>query len=141
MNTPKSLQPCSSSPIKTLSGSAERVVLPVPDKPKKRATSSSFEIAWFAEQCIGIVNLSGSKKFKRVKTGPLPYNVEYQLQALKCKPRALGEDELALIADLKSMDEVMPRPTPDAQKELLDRIRNNGSEEIDETLEDEFNVA
>ena len=39
-----------------------------------------------------------------------------RLQALKCKPRALGEDELALIADLKSMDEVMPRPTPDAQK-------------------------
>ena len=31
-----------------------------------------------------------------------------------------------MIADLKSMDEVMPRPTPDAQKELLDRIRDNG---------------
>ena len=28
-------------------------------------------------------------KFKRVKTGPLAYNVEYQLQVLKCKPRAL----------------------------------------------------
>ena len=27
-------------------------------------------------------------KFKRVKTGPLPYNVEYQLQPLKCKPSA-----------------------------------------------------
>ena len=48
---------------------------------------------------------------------------------------------MALIADLKSMDEVMPRPTPDAQKELLDRIRDNGSNDIDETLEDEFNVA
>ena len=57
--------------------------------------------------------------FKRVKTGPLPYNVEYQLQALKCKPRALTEDELTAIADLKSMDDVMSRPTPDAQKELL----------------------
>jgi len=31
--------------------------------------------------------------FKRVKTGPLPYNVEYQLQVLKCKPRALDDDE------------------------------------------------
>ena len=82
-------------------------------------------------------------QFKRVKTGPLPYNVEYQLQALICKPRALGEEELALIADLKSMDEVMPRPTADAQKELLDRIRDNvgGAEEIDETLEDEFKIA
>ena len=81
--------------------------------------------------------------FKRVKTGPLPYNVEYQLQALKCKPRALTEAELSAVADLKSMDEVMPRPTPDAQKELLDKIRDNlsGTDEIDESIEDEFNVS
>ena len=80
-------------------------------------------------------------QFKRVKTGPLPYNVEYQLQALKCKTRALDEGELELVSDLKSMDEVMPRPTPDAQKELLDRIRDSGTEEIDETIEDEFKIA
>ena len=79
--------------------------------------------------------------FKRVKTGPLPYNVEYQLQARKCKPRALTEDELALLGDLKSMDDVMPRPTPDAQKELLDRVRNAGNEADDELLEEEFNVG
>lgn len=82
-------------------------------------------------------------KFKRVKTGPLPYNVEYQLQPLKCKPRALTESELEAVSDLKSMDDVMPRPTPDAQKELLDRIRDNtgGAEEIDESIEDEFKIA
>jgi len=81
--------------------------------------------------------------FKRVKTGPLPYNVEYQLQALKCKPRALDADEMASIEGLKSMDEVMPRPTPDAQKELLDRLRNAPSKEDadNETLEEEFNIA
>ena len=79
--------------------------------------------------------------FKRVKTGPLPYNVEYQLQALKCKPRALEEGELAIIADLKSMDDVMSRPTPDAQKELLDRVRNHGDETDDEALDAEFDVA
>ena len=39
------------------------------------------------------------------------------------------------------MDEVMPRPTPDAQKELLDRIRTNGGEEIDECIEEEFKIA
>jgi hypothetical protein len=78
--------------------------------------------------------------FKRVKTGPLPYNVEYQLQALKCKPRALDDSELSAIAELKSMDDVMPRPTPDAQKELLDRLRDSGSNEIDESIEDEFKV-
>ena len=80
-------------------------------------------------------------KFKRVKTGPLPYNVEYQLQPLKCKPSALSTSDAALAADVKSMDDVMPRPTPDAQKELLDRIRQETVSEIDETLEDEFNVA
>jgi len=79
--------------------------------------------------------------FKRVKTGPLPYNVEYQLQALKCKPRALDAAELAAIADLKSMDDVMSRPTPDAQKELLDRVRNHGNETDDEALDEEFNVG
>jgi hypothetical protein len=79
--------------------------------------------------------------FKRVKTGPLPYNVEYQLQALKCKPRALDAAELAAIADLKSMDDVMSRPTPDAQKELLDRVRNHGDETDDEALDAEFNVG
>ena len=83
-------------------------------------------------------------KFKRVKTGPLPYNVEYQLQVLKCKPRPLDEEESGLVANLKSMDEVMPRPTPDAQKELLDRIREGASEASnvdEEALEDEFNIG
>mgnify|MGYP000255351911 FL=1 len=79
--------------------------------------------------------------FKRVKTGPLPYNVEYQLQALKCKPRPLTDEERATIADLKSMDDVMTRPTADAQKELLDRVRNHGDETDDEALDAEFNVG
>ena len=80
-------------------------------------------------------------KFKRVKTGPLPYNVEYQLQVLKCKQRTLSEDEMAAISDLKSMDDVMPRPTPDAQKTLLDEIRADASGDMDEELEAEFKMA
>jgi len=80
-------------------------------------------------------------KFKRTKTGPLAYNVEYQLQVLKCKPRPLDETELALVEGLKSMDDVMARPTPDAQKTLLDEIRDAGAEEIDESLEDEFKIG
>lgn len=82
--------------------------------------------------------------FKRVKTGPMPYNVEYQLQQLKCQKakRPLTEDELKIVANLKSMDDVMPRPTPDAQKELLDRINNSRSDTtIDESIEDEFRIA
>lgn len=80
-------------------------------------------------------------KFKRAKTGPLPYNVEYQLQVLKCKPRPLTDAERSLVQDLKSMDDVMPRPTPDAQKELLERLRTGGSsEDIDDEIEAEFNI-
>ena len=80
--------------------------------------------------------------FKRVKTGPMAYNVEYQLQALKCKQRALDESEMELIKDLKSMDEVLPRPTPDAQKELLDRIRAGSSNSnTDESIDEEFQVS
>ena len=81
-------------------------------------------------------------KFKKVKTGPLAYNVEYQLQVLKCKPRPLTEKEAELVANLKSMDDVMPRPTPDAQKELLDRVRQAETNEIDdEALDAEFDVS
>ena len=78
--------------------------------------------------------------FKRVKTGPMAYNVEYQLQALKCKPRALDDNEMELVAELKSMDEVLPRPTPDAQKELLDRLRAGSSDNADEKSVEEFDV-
>jgi hypothetical protein len=81
-------------------------------------------------------------KFKRVKTGPLPYNVEYQLQVLKCKQRELSDSEKEMIADLKSMDDVMPRPTPDAQKALLDDIRDGDAENADkDILEDEFALS
>jgi hypothetical protein len=60
--------------------------------------------------------------FQRVKTGPMAFNVEYRLQALKCKVRALSEAESSAIAEIRSMDDVLPRPTPDAQLELLQRV-------------------
>jgi hypothetical protein len=79
--------------------------------------------------------------FKRLKTGPMAYNVEYQLQPLKCKPRPLTDEEQELISELRSMDEVLPRPTPDAQKELLDRIRAGSSNsDADESINDEFDI-
>ncbi len=85
--------------------------------------------------------------FKRVKTGPQTYNVEYQLQALKCKKRSLTEAERSLIASLKSMDDVLPRPTADAQKELLERISRgvpetdaNGAVEVPEEVESELDL-
>ena len=72
----------------------------------------------------------------------MAYNVEYQLQALKCKQRPLDEKEMDLISELKSMDEVLSRPTPDAQKELLDRIRAGAANSnTDESIDEEFQVS
>jgi len=76
--------------------------------------------------------------FKRVKTGPMAFNVEYQLQVLRCKTRALDESEKELIEGLKSMDEVLPRPSADAQKELLDRVRSGSNESPDAEVASEF---
>ena len=76
--------------------------------------------------------------FKRLKTGPQVFNVEYQLQMLKCKPRALEDWEQELVADLKSMDDVLPRPTPDAQLELLKRVQGADS---NESVDEEFDVS
>ena len=80
--------------------------------------------------------------FRKAKTGPLPINVEYTLQVLKCKPRELTSEELELIVGIKSMDEVMPRPSPQQQKDLLDKIKNGSPKEnIDENLDEEFKVS
>ena len=50
--------------------------------------------------------------FKRQKTGPAAFNVEYTLQVLRCKNRALTPEEKELVANAKSIDEILPRQTP-----------------------------
>lgn len=78
--------------------------------------------------------------FEKKKTGPLPINVEYELKVLRCKPRPLTEEERDLLKDLKSMDEVLPRPTADQQKQLLDKLNQGSSENVDEDIGDELEV-
>jgi hypothetical protein len=80
--------------------------------------------------------------FEKKKTGSQVYNVEYQLRPLACKKRPLTEREMELYADMKSVDDVISRPTPDAQKALLDRIHGVKAEnQDDESIEDEFKVG
>ena len=81
--------------------------------------------------------------FLKEKTGPHIFNVEYTLQVLKCKKRPLDKKELAVVAEMKSMDDVMVRPTPEAQKEFLERIRNASKpqETDEESIEKEFDVT
>jgi len=67
--------------------------------------------------------------FKRVKTGPLAYNVEYQLQVLRCKTRALSEAERELVGAAKSIDEKYVRPTEDEVLALLTKITTNSEDD------------
>ena len=76
--------------------------------------------------------------FKRVKTGPQVYNVEYQLQVLKCKVRALDNDEAALVAGLQSMDDILPRPTAESQKEFLENLMSESAGSIPNEVEEEL---
>jgi hypothetical protein len=67
--------------------------------------------------------------FKRTKTGPLAFNVSYDLQVLRCKARSLTEDERAMADAAKSIDDKYPRPTPDEVKALLDKITSGADDE------------
>lgn len=83
-------------------------------------------------------------KFRKAKTGPLPINVEYTLQVLKCKPRPLTDEERAIVDASKPIDEIIPRKTPAEQKELIEKIKFGGGAEnddsVDENVSDEFKV-
>jgi len=70
--------------------------------------------------------------FKRQKTGPLAFNVEYTLQVLRCKPRALSDAERELAEKAQNIDEKFPRPTADEVKALLDKIAEQGDEDSSE---------
>ena len=75
--------------------------------------------------------------FKRQKTGPLPFNVEYTLQVLRCKPRALSAEERALADAAQNIDEKFPRPTADEVKALLEKINTQGEDEEGDSAEQE----
>jgi hypothetical protein len=81
-------------------------------------------------------------KFNRRKTGPLAINVEYTLQTVKClnSKGPLTEAEKAAIAEAKTIEELLPRATPTAQKELLEKLQKGETDNIDESVEDELDV-
>jgi hypothetical protein len=70
--------------------------------------------------------------FKRIKTGPLPFNVEYQLQVLRCKTRKLSKEERELAESAKSIDEKFVRPSPEEVRALLEKITTAADDETDE---------
>lgn len=79
-------------------------------------------------------------KFSKKKTGPLPINVEYTLQTVKClnSKGPLSAEEKAAIEACKPIEEIIPRATPAAQKELLDKLLKGDDDTIDESVEEEL---
>lgn len=77
--------------------------------------------------------------FKKQKTGPLPFNVEYTLQVLKCKPEPLNAEQLEAIKELPSIDDVIARPTSELQKEFIESrvLENTGKDNIPDEVADE----
>lgn len=66
--------------------------------------------------------------FKRIKTGPATFNVEYTLSTLKLKKRSLTEDERVALAEAKSIDEKYPRQTADQVLALLQKMTSGGDD-------------
>jgi hypothetical protein len=77
--------------------------------------------------------------FKKQKTGPLPFNVEYTLQVLKCKPEALTAAQKEAIKDLPSIDDVISRPTTDLQKDFIETrvLENAGGNSVPDEVANE----
>jgi hypothetical protein len=66
--------------------------------------------------------------FKRTKTGPLAFNVSYDLSVLRCKPRKLTDAEREAAEAAKSIDEKYPRPTEAEILALLEKIATNADD-------------
>lgn len=69
------------------------------------------------------------------RTGPHAFNVEYTLDQLSLKKRALNESEKTIVENAKSIDEKLPRQTPDEQRALIERIWFSTKEEDEEANE------
>ena len=79
-------------------------------------------------------------RFKRVKTGPLAYNVEYQLQVLKCKNAALTDAEKVLVSEMKPIDSIVKRPTANEQYEALKKMQESAEPNQDPDIEKDFDI-
>lgn len=67
--------------------------------------------------------------FKRAKTGPLPFNVEYTLQVLRCKKRSLTPAEREAADAAEDIDSKYVRPTADEVKKTLEKLVSGETEE------------
>jgi len=67
--------------------------------------------------------------FRRTKTGPLPFNVEYTLQVLRCKKRSLTPAEREAADAAEDIDSKYTRPTEAEVKKTLEKLAAGESDE------------
>ena len=76
---------------------------------------------------------------ERKKTGPQAFNVEYTLKQLKCTNRPLGDEERAAVLEMDPIDDLVPRQTPEEQKEFIEKTWFSDTDtNVDTTVQDEF---
>ena len=69
---------------------------------------------------------------KRTKTGPHAFNVDYSVQQLRCKSEPVSDEVRKLIEESKSIDEMFPQETYDAQMTRLKKHLEGAPEEASE---------
>lgn len=70
--------------------------------------------------------------FKRAKTGPLAFNVEYTLSVLRCKKVPLTDAERAAVAAAIDIDAKFIRPTAEEVKALCEKIQSGNTDDTTE---------
>lgn len=63
------------------------------------------------------------------KTGPQAFNVAYEVDVLGCKVQPLTDEQIKLLEDSPTIDELFQRQTPDEQKANIERIWFQATEE------------
>lgn len=77
---------------------------------------------------------------EKKKTGPHIFNVEYKLKEREIEKRPLTDTEREVISEMKPIDELIPRPTPEEQKAFIEKnwINPQTEENADEDATKEF---
>lgn len=72
---------------------------------------------------------------EKVKTGPLPYNVEYNLEVMDIEQSPLTPEEKTLVEEHANIEKLFPRPSAEQQATFYnEKILGNKQEEVPEEM-------
>lgn len=57
--------------------------------------------------------------FEKKSNGPLPFNIEYNLDQMACEAQPLTDEQIEALAETPSIDELVPRITSDEQHAFI----------------------